>query len=63
MGYVPNVKYYFVPNMMHEQLSPIQDGYIEDGMTDFVFTKIDKEYPGYSLLNTYDNKYYLFVKD
>ena len=63
MGYVPNVKYYFVPNMMHEKLTPIQDGYIEDGMTDFVFTKIDKEYPGYSLLNSYDNKYYLFIKD
>lgn len=63
MGYVPGVKYYFVPNLMQEKLTSIQDEYIEDGLVDFVFTKIDKEYPGYSLLNTYEDKYYLFIKD
>lgn len=63
MGYVPKVKYYFVPNLMQDKLTPIQDEYIEDGLFDFVFTKIDKGYPGYSLLNTYENKYYLYVKD
>lgn len=63
MGYVPNVKYYFVPNLMQEKLTPIQDEYIEYGLVDFVFTKIDKEYPGYSLLNIYEDKYYLFIKD
>lgn len=63
MGYVPKVKYYFVPNLMQDKLTPIQDEYIEDGLVDFVFSKIDKEYPGYSLLNTYEDKYYLFIKD
>ena len=63
MGYVPKVKYYFVPNLMQEKLTPIQDEYIEDGLVDFVFTKIDKEYPGYSLVNCYQDKYYLFIKD
>ena len=63
MGYVPNVKYYFVPNLMQEKLTSIQDEYIEYGLVDFVFTKFDKEYPGYSLLNIYEDKYYLFIKD
>ena len=63
MGYVPKVKYYFVPNLMQEKLTPIQDEYIEDGLVDFVFTKIDKEYPGYSLVNCYQDKYYLFIKE
>lgn len=63
MGYVPEVKYYFVPNLMQDKLTSIQDEYIEDGLVDFVFTKIDKEYPGYSLLNVYEDKYYLFIKD
>ena len=48
---------------INKRISPIQDEYIEEGLVDFVFTKINKEYPGYSLLNTYEEKYYLFIKD
>lgn len=61
-GDLPNVKYYFVPNMMYDEIVAIQDEYIEDGLVDFIFTKDKKNYPGYTYLDKYENKYYLYVK-
>ena len=61
-GDLPNVKYYFVPNMMYDEIIAIQDEYIEDGLVDFVFTKDEKEYPGYEFIEKYEDKYYLYGK-
>ena len=61
-GDLPNVKYYFVPNMMYDEIIAIQDEYIKDGLIDFVFTKDEKDYPGYTYLDKYEDKYYLYVK-
>lgn len=64
IGSIPNVEYFFTPNMEdREAIRTIQRTYIEERIPDFVLTKIDKKYPGYSLVNCYMNKYYLYVKE
>lgn len=64
MGSTIDVKYFFTPNMVDRgAIRTIQDTYIDQCITDFVLTKVDKEYSGYSLVNCYQNKYYLYVKN
>lgn len=64
IGSIPNVKYFFTPNLEdREAIRTIQRTYIEERIPDFVLTKIDKKYLGYSLVNCYMNKYYLYVKE